>query len=713
MINAIENNPYRILGILPTSSRKELVANAARIRANLRVNRHVAFPTDFDIFLCPVKRTIDTIADAESRLTLPKDVFRYAQFWFVSTTEIDKIAINNLAAGAYEKAVSIWEKKECPSSAHNLIVASLLKEDYGKAMQLAFYFYSKYAQEFFSRILGDNQSVVSSDSMGHDFLNVLCEELGAVKVSAYVKQEEWKMYLSDKIVVPLIETIERGITLAKETKGKDAQARLAAGNRLMAETMSAIETLKAEVSATDHRYQIIADKLGLEVLQCGIDYFNGSDEGDAAYKAMKLQRYAQSVVVGQMAKDRCDENVGILEKIIRDLPPAEVMPEHYAIQLCLGVFNTQPSLISSSIQLLKDCAPYVVAIKEKIGSAHRYYLKISTVIVDNALGDIIAEVNDVQGKDFKVVKAVLIEAWRAQLYMDKFDTEPEYKAGRFKTCRDALYGIIRDCKGFGRYPYGSKRVSVRVSAGSLGYGWCDGLDDGVIDLRTDDEHYQSCSDIASLKSYIKRLPSGKHLKEAQEKIEELSYRAAGTIADLEEFLRQYPKSRYALQARLKIVDLRFRGCRTIADFEQFIKNHPNSVLVQKAQEAIDKIVQEKAIAARQARELANCRTTNEVIALYGREKSKNINKDSCSDRAYQLAYGESDYRKVVSTFGAYSSGGRRAKARVDEIVYLREMKARRRKKIITGILVIAILLAILWIVYMIWGYVAAGMLELW
>ena len=76
---------------------------------------------------------------------------------------------------------------------------------------------------------------------------------------------------------------------------------------------------------------MIADKLGLEILQCGIDYFNDSEEPDAAHKAMSLQKYAKSIAVGQMAKDRCKENVDILQRIIDNLPPSEVFVEDRAI----------------------------------------------------------------------------------------------------------------------------------------------------------------------------------------------------------------------------------------------------------------------------------------------------------------------------------------------------------------------------------------------
>ena len=67
------------------------------------------------------------------------------------------------------------------------------------------------------------------------------------------------------------------------------------------------------------QYQILIDKLGIEILECGIDYFNASEEPNAAMKAMELQKYALSIVVGKAAKDRCRENVNILQKIINEL----------------------------------------------------------------------------------------------------------------------------------------------------------------------------------------------------------------------------------------------------------------------------------------------------------------------------------------------------------------------------------------------------------
>ena len=99
-LNIITHNPYRIIGVYPTSTKKEIVANVARIKANIRVNRTVTFPTDLDIYLnCP-ERKLEDIINAEAKLALPGDSILYALFWFINTNELDAIALNHLEAGA-------------------------------------------------------------------------------------------------------------------------------------------------------------------------------------------------------------------------------------------------------------------------------------------------------------------------------------------------------------------------------------------------------------------------------------------------------------------------------------------------------------------------------------------------------------------------------------------------------------------------------------
>lgn len=127
----IENNPYRQLGVYANSPIKERVANHNKLQAFLKVGKQVDFPLDLTYYLPPINRTSETVTQAESKLALPHDQLKYAQFWFVKATPLDEIALNHLLAGNMNAAIDIWKKKDCASSLQNRIVCALIKEDYG------------------------------------------------------------------------------------------------------------------------------------------------------------------------------------------------------------------------------------------------------------------------------------------------------------------------------------------------------------------------------------------------------------------------------------------------------------------------------------------------------------------------------------------------------------------------------------------------------
>ena len=142
-----------------------------------------------------------------------------------------------------------------------------------------------------------------------------------------------------------------------------------------------------------------------------------------------------------------------------------------------------------------------------------------------------------------------------------------------------------------------------------------------VDLRTDEDYYQTCSNLTSYRSYLQRFPSGK----------------------------------YVTQAKSRIEELRFKQCKTVADYQKFISDYPNSKFIAKAKEELNRFKKEeeerRARIERQERAISSCSTTDEIVSLYAREKSNSINIDKCSLRAFELAKCEEDYRKVLSIFG--------------------------------------------------------------
>lgn len=454
-MNILQNNPYRLLGVYSNSPTKERLANHNRMKAFLKVGKPVSFPLDLLQYLTSINRTETSVVEAEAKLTLPKDQILYAQFWFVKATPLDEVAFKHLLSGEIDKAEEIWQKKECASSLQNLIVCSLMRNKYDFAIMCAEVLYgnTQYLNQLVSTIIGTGGNFDVSN-LAFSFLDTLCDEIGASKLLPFVTNSSWKEHLGEKAVKPLVDSIQEAINIAQNTKRKGSNARLKAGEALRKNTRKNLLQLKNFLSTKDLQYQMIADKLGLEILQCGIDYFNDSEEPDAAHKAMSLQKYAKSIVVGQMAKDRCKENVDILQKNIDNLPPSEVFAEDRAIREELRKYCLLPDKICHAVTLLNNAKPHILSIKRKLGVSNAYYLKISTQIVGNALSNVITEVNEAQSifsadKDdpnaalaailgITHVKSVLEEAWKATRIMDGFDMEADYKSGRYSENRSIL-----------------------------------------------------------------------------------------------------------------------------------------------------------------------------------------------------------------------------------------------------------------------------------
>lgn len=478
-MNILQNNPYRLLGVYSNSPTKVRLANHNRMKAFLKVGKSISFPLDMPQYLSSINRTEASVADAEAKLTLPKDQILYAQFWFIKTTPLDEVAFNHLFAGEIDKAEEIWQKRECLSALQNLIVCALIRNEYYFAIRYAEVLYgnTQYLNQFISKIIGTGGNFDVS-TLAFSFLDILCDEIGASKLLPFITNSSWKEHLGERAIKPLVDSIQDAINIAQKTKGKGSNARLNAGEALRRNTRDAILQLKGFLSTEDLQYQMIADKLGLEILQCGIDYFNDSEEPDAAHKAMSLQKYAKSIVVGQMAKDRCKENVDILQRIIDNLPPSEVFTEDRAIHEELRKYCLLPDKICHAVTLLNNTKPYIQSIKRKLGVSNAYYLKISTQIVGNALSNVIAEVNEAQSifsadKDdpnaalaailgITHVKSVLEEAWKATRIMDSFDMESDYKNDRYNKNRSILKGLC-DQLGVSTSTYASSSSSSRTT----------------------------------------------------------------------------------------------------------------------------------------------------------------------------------------------------------------------------------------------------------
>lgn len=317
-LELIKNNPYRILGVLSNSPLKERVGNQNRLTAFAKVGKEITFPNDFGSILIdkPV-RSLESISAANIAINLDKDQLKYALFWFISDSPMDDIALKHLQAGNRDKAVEIFQKKESYSSLINTGVLAFIDGNnaIGFSNISKVIHNSTYRAELL-QTLGISNIQLSEDDLAELVIAELLKEIPASKLLSACNNTSDRTIISKRALDEPISAINSAISVARNADNKNPVASLAAGTKLMNSTKVPLKTVKDIAGASSPQYQMVADNVAKQVLQCGINYYNNAPDSDveSPRKAMVLQEYALKIAVGKLTKDRCQENYDVLKK---------------------------------------------------------------------------------------------------------------------------------------------------------------------------------------------------------------------------------------------------------------------------------------------------------------------------------------------------------------------------------------------------------------
>lgn len=394
MLDIITYNPFRVLGVYSSAKQAEILKNANKMKAYLNVGKEVSFPTDMNYLFSQINRTTESVANAQTDINLPIDRIRYALFWFCSASPVDEVALNNLVAENSAKAIEIFEKKSSFASILNLAVLSIAQKQYSSAASL--YALLIRTPEYRSKLLAtvcDETFKISENELMHVVIDELLKVEKPLKLVGAFTDAGDKAYVSEKALSEPIAIITFEINKAKSVSGTDADASLRAGKVLIRNTKAALSTIKSLVGTSHPQYQSIADNLAKQILQCGINYFNNSDDDDDVEKALEIQQYAFNIAIGRIIKDRCKQNVDIL---LKKKDQAAYEKDLAAIAVELQSFQSATPSISRARMLVNNCKPHLEVIKSNLGSNDEFYLKISSVVANNALGMLVSVVNDAQ-----------------------------------------------------------------------------------------------------------------------------------------------------------------------------------------------------------------------------------------------------------------------------------------------------------------------------
>lgn len=585
MLNIIRNNPYRYLGGCSNAPIAERLANSRKMNAFLKVNKQISMPIDLSDIIGPIERNIDGVNAATSSITQPTDQLKYALFWFINANRIDDMAIEYIKNGNIDKAKELFEKKDTFSSLINRGILSFIADEYGEAINVITRVIhdDEYRCAFVETICGTNFQI-EEESLAKIFMDTLLEEVPVnVLKNLFVENGtsgEDDEYLSSKLVDEPIANINKAIAQAKAISNDDYKAQYKGGIKLINSTKEDLESIQSVLDKEDIKYQMVADNLAKQILQCGINYYNNSDEFEDEYerldKAYKIQNYALKIAVGRLTRERCKENVDIIERKKKELPPKEVSYYDKRIKLIILNHMVKPKKIKHSIELIKEVIPFLMSICEVRGANDPYYLQISTLIVNMSLHNVIEEFNSTMSDDMslqlvldraralKRIKEVLDQAWEATLYMDQLDMESDFKNGRYKENRESLKSQV------------SQFININKSI--------------KLDKRGENKIFNECKTIAAYNNYLKIFPDGKYAHLVPDRIEKIEFDACKTTQQCQQFKDKYPSTKYPLNEKWE--ECFFKQCSNIATYESYIKNYPNGKYVSQAKSAIDKLYYE-------------------------------------------------------------------------------------------------------------------------
>lgn len=442
MINAIKNNPFRVLGLTATASDKEITKRISELEVYIKMGKRIKYNTDFP-FLGELRRTSETIQEASNKINKPKNKLFYSLFWFEGNNKNDKLALEELKRENIDDALNIWgERKhdkipadEHFSISHNLSVLYLwlsFSEDEFNDEYFGYFFIEigkifkcHYLEKYVKKVAGvkyflDRNKIVKyyfdeicKIMSKYLFLNI---EENREYIEAFIDSfsnypEEIQQNISDKYTKKTIKSIEKEIESCRENREKYPEDANEYGLALFFDTKEYLVFLKNVLTISDIRYQTIADKLAEEIHLCSVVYFNRyitSDDGiDPCEESLELSEYADSISVSERIKEKIRKELKVFQTWETDKEEREKQKQvDYHLNFIREEIDNLPNLEQQTIfdeisnypnileKFILKCKIHLSELKTLLGVLDTLYWEIINSVVDNALNLVIKYTNE-------------------------------------------------------------------------------------------------------------------------------------------------------------------------------------------------------------------------------------------------------------------------------------------------------------------------------
>ena len=307
----VENNPFRVLGIISNSSAKETRESETFILRYLDIGKSANLKFDITPPLNNLERTSEIVKNAKRRIHDDFDKLSHSIFWFVNGSLIDKIALDKLSSEKnIEKASDSFKKgsrnfvvsKTSFSSILNFSTLEIANysshKDEERLMNAIKYKYElikdKLIFKEFERLITSTSNKINHESYISKYLenvkNLLKEifprkDQNKLLLDVFSDDKSLREEIENQITSSLVESINEKFELfdsifeihSEKTNTQIIKSKakiVSQANKLITDTTSDINTLKRSVGKDNYQFSNLVNELYSRVNASVILCFN-------------------------------------------------------------------------------------------------------------------------------------------------------------------------------------------------------------------------------------------------------------------------------------------------------------------------------------------------------------------------------------------------------------------------------------------------------
>ena len=472
-MQAISNNPYRVLGVLADATAREIYRQSNMIKKFLIADQisppDCSFPQ-----LGIMNRNVEKVNAAIAKLNLDEDKMTAALFWFYKGNNMDELNFEALKDGNVAMAKYNWENliietgengkkywknitQKNYSAFHNWFVLEFFGNPNGSFIANIKFIESDYYTDLIEKATHSTFTITRKE-LQLQFLNIILQEIENdtvdLSMDEFIKTVNNENFSAKQdflkgVSLKLVSKLSLQIEIARKQRIASGANAAGTGETLYKQAENDLELLKSITDAQDFTYSDIANKVADEILQCGIDYFNYYENSstDPSSLAIGLYQKAKTIAAGLVCHQRCEEKIKNLQEWINHVSERKMQrkieSDSNAVVQLLAEFERKSETIANAKSLINQSKPYLDAIKNVLEASDSAYLALSTRIASLAQNYIIAEVNKMQNEVTREIqlKETLKEAWEATELLGSLDMERDFRTDRYTPSKASLKDI--------------------------------------------------------------------------------------------------------------------------------------------------------------------------------------------------------------------------------------------------------------------------------